>query len=255
MNIIKVEDELTALKKQLVSHKVYEKINNVDSLKIFMENHVYAVWDFMSLLKSLQLHLTTFKIPWTPTKDSNAARFINEIVLEEETDIGNSNIPSSHYEIYIDAMEEIKANTSKIESLLEKIKEKKSITQSLDEIDAKLPIKNFMQFTFDTIATNEPHKIASVFTFGREDLIPNMFIQIVKNINKEKNVSANKLIYYLERHIELDGDDHGPIALKMISNLCGNNKKKWDDVIAYSKKALKERIKLWDHILDCINKK
>tara|TARA_S200000501_G_scaffold73637_1_gene65547 strand:- start:150 stop:917 length:768 start_codon:yes stop_codon:yes gene_type:complete len=255
MNIIKVENELNALKKQLVSHKVYEKINNVDSLKIFMENHVYAVWDFMSLLKSLQLHLTTVKIPWTPTKDSNAARFINEIVLEEETDIGNSNIPSSHYEMYIDAMKEIKANTNKIELLLEKIKEKKSITQSLDEIDAKLPVKNFMQFTFDTIATNEPHKIASVFTFGREDLIPNMFIQIVKNINKEKNVSANKLIYYLERHIELDGDDHGPIALKMISNLCGNNKKKWDDVIAYSKKALKERIKLWDHILDCINKK
>tara|TARA_Y100000996_G_scaffold375625_1_gene326513 strand:- start:65 stop:832 length:768 start_codon:yes stop_codon:yes gene_type:complete len=254
MNIIKVEDELTALKKQLVSHKVYEKINNVDSLKIFMENHVYAVWDFMSLLKSLQLHLTTVKIPWTPTKDSNAARFINEIVLEEETDIGNSNIPSSHYEMYIDAMKEIKANTNKIELLLEKIKEKKSITQSLDEIDAKLPVKNFMQFTFDTIATNEPHKIASVFTFGREDLIPNMFIQIVKNINNEKNVSAKKLIYYLERHIELDGDDHGPIALKMISNLCGDNKKKWDDVIIYSKKALKERIKLWDHILYCIEK-
>tara|TARA_B100001029_G_scaffold24157_1_gene16803 strand:+ start:3076 stop:3843 length:768 start_codon:yes stop_codon:yes gene_type:complete len=254
MNIIKVEDELTALKKQLVSHKVYEKINNVDSLKIFMENHVYAVWDFMSLLKSLQLHLTTFKIPWTPTKDSNAARFINEIVLEEETDIGNSNIPSSHYEMYIDAMKEIKANTNKIELLLEKIKEKKSITQSLDEIDAKLPVKNFMQFTFNTIATNEPHKIASVFTFGREDLIPNMFIQIVKNINNEKNVSAKKLIYYLERHIELDGDDHGPIALKMISNLCGDNKKKWDDVITYSKKALKERIKLWDHILYCIEK-
>ena len=254
MNIIKVEDELTALKKQLVSHKVYEKINNVDSLKIFMENHVYAVWDFMSLLKSLQLHLTTVKIPWTPTKDSNAARFINEIVLEEETDIGNSNIPSSHYEMYIDAMKEIKANTNKIELLLEKIKEKKSITQSLDEIDAKLPVKNFMQFTFNTIATNEPHKIASVFTFGREDLIPNMFIQIVKNINNEKNVSAKKLIYYLERHIELDGDDHGPIALKMISNLCGDNKKKWDDVITYSKKALKERIKLWDHILYCIEK-
>ncbi len=254
MNITKVENELIALKKQLVSHKVYKKINNVDSLKIFMENHVYAVWDFMSLLKSLQLHLTTVKIPWTPTKDSNAARFINEIVLEEETDIGNSNIPSSHYEMYIDAMKEIKANTNKIELLLEKIKEKKSITQSLDEIDAKLPVKNFMQFTFDTIATNEPHKIASVFTFGREDLIPNMFIQIVKNINNEKNVSAKKLIYYLERHIELDGDDHGPIALKMICNLCGDNKKKWDDVITYSKKALKERIKLWDHILYCIEK-
>ena len=254
MNIDIVEKELIPLKKELVSHKVYEKINNANSLKIFMENHVYAVWDFMSLLKSLQLHLTSTEIPWTPTKDSNAARFINEIVLEEETDIGNSNVPSSHYEMYIDAMKEIKANSNKIESFLEKIKEKKSITQSLDEISAKQPIKDFIQFTFDTIATNEPHKIASVFTFGREDLIPNMFIQIVKNINNEKNVSANKLIYYLERHIELDGDDHGPIALKMISKLCGDNKKKWDDVIRYSKRALKERIKLWDHILNCIEK-
>ena len=81
-----------------------------------------------------------------------------------------------------------------------------------------------------------------------------MFIQIVKNINNEKNVSAKKLIYYLERHIELDGDDHGPIALKIISELCGDNKKKWDDVVTYSKKALKERIKLWDHILYCIEK-
>ena len=101
MNIDIVENELIPLKKELVSHKVYEKINNADSLKIFMENHVYAVWDFMSLLKSLQLHLTSTEIPWTPTKDSNAARFINEIVLEEETDIGNSNVPSSHYEMYI----------------------------------------------------------------------------------------------------------------------------------------------------------
>ena len=161
MNIDIVENELIPLKKELVSHKVYEKINNADSLKIFMENHVYAVWDFMSLLKSLQLHLTSTEIPWTPTKDSKAARFINEIVLEEETDIGNSNVPSSHYEMYINAMKEIKANSNKIESLLEKIKEKKSITKSLDEINAKQPIKDFIQFTFDTIATNQPHKIAS----------------------------------------------------------------------------------------------
>ena len=254
MKIQNVIDHIESSQKELVNHKIYSKISSVDELKIFMENHIYAVWDFMSLLKALQVNLTCIKNPWIPSDNTQAARFINEIVLEEETDIGNSNVPSSHYEMYIDAMKEIKANSNKIESLLEKIKEKKSITKGLNEISAKQPIKDFIQFTFDTIATNEPHKIASVFTFGREDLIPNMFIQIVKNINNEKNVSANKLIYYLERHIELDGDDHGPIALKMISKLCGDNKKKWDDVISYSKRALKERIKLWDHILNCIEK-
>ena len=125
-DVLRILDETQNERVKLEEHKLYYSIQSLDDLKIFMENHVYAVWDFMSLLKSLQLHLTSTEIPWTPTKDSIAARFINEIVLEEETDIGNSNVPSSHYEMYIDAMKEIKANSNKIESLLEKIKEKKS---------------------------------------------------------------------------------------------------------------------------------
>jgi len=254
MGIKEVEKKIKSLQKNLISHKVYKKIKNKKSLKIFMETHVFAVWDFMSLLKALQIYLTSVKIPWTPQKDTQSARFINEIVLEEETDQGNLHAPSSHYEMYIHAMKEIEANTNNIETFIKKINKNYSVKKSLKLIKAKKAIREFVEFTFKTIATKEPHKIAAVFTFGREDLIPNMFIQIVEEINHQKNVTANKLIYYLKRHIELDGDDHGPLALKMITNLCGNNKKKWNEVLEYSKNALKERIKLWDHIAESIEK-
>jgi len=75
-----------------------------------------------------------------------------------------------------------------------------------------------------------------------------MFIEIVKGLNENNSNIASEFVYYLERHIELDGDDHGPIALKMIENLCGNDQEKWEEVKNISKKSIEMRIKLWSHI-------
>ena len=239
---------LQPLQKKLINHDLYHNINSIDALKIFMENHIFAVWDFMSLLKSLQIHLTCVQIPWKPVNNTDAARFINEIVLEEETDKINSEQTVSHFELYIDSMKEIGATTDQIYSFIDMIDERKNFEEVIFSSSIDQNIKSFLSFTFNIIESNEVHKIAAAFTFGRENVIPDMFIKIVKKISKENDLRSKKFIYYLERHIELDGNDHGPIALKMINNLCGEDISKWDDVINIAKKSMEMRIKLWNHI-------
>ncbi|SIQ08148.1 DUF3050 domain-containing protein [Maribacter ulvicola] len=252
MKIKEIEIKLEPLRAQLRNHALYAELKSVSDIQIFMESHVYAVWDFMSLLKALQINLTCTSLPWKPVKNTNTARFINEIVLEEETDVNELGVLKSHYEMYLDAMVEVGADTNKITEFLHEIGALDSVLQTIENSDLNEAVKSFLTFTFETIQTQEPHKIAAAFTFGREDLIPDMFLKIVDSAGKD---AYPKLEYYLRRHIELDGDEHGPLSLKMIQELCGDDAIKWREVLECSEKALQQRINLWDHIASAIQQK
>ena len=244
----RIEREIFELRNVLRNHELYSLLSEIEDVKVFMEIHVYAVWDFMSLLKSLQNHLTCVSIPWKPVGNPKIARFINEIVHGEETDVNENGVPKSHFEMYLEAMNEVDANTQNVLNFVNSIESIDGFHIKLLESSLKAATKKFLEFTFKLIERGEIHKIASAFTFGREDLIPDMFIEIIKQSNKEGQNSYPKLTYYLERHIELDGDEHGPLSLEMITELCGTNSEKWSDVLETAKEALELRIGLWDEI-------
>ena len=243
-NIQKINSQISEHKLAIVNHPLYNKLKTIEDVQKLMQYHVYAVWDFMSLLKALQIQLTCTVLPWKPIGDSKIRRLINSIVLEEESDVDSDGNPSSHYEMYLDAMKECGAETSKIEHFLKSV-----TTTHIPKIQKSIDI--FLATTFSVISSGKAHKIAAAFTFGREDLIPDMFTAIVNDLNKESKL--NKFVYYLERHIELDGGEHGPLALQLITDLCGDDEKKWEEVTQTAKDCLKARIKLWDAILEEIN--
>ena len=243
-----IEKELAPLKEKLIQHPLYTKIQSIEDIRLFMEKHVFAVWDFMSLVKKLQVELTCTALPWTPPTHPTAARLINEIVAGEETDINKDGVVMSHFEMYLQAMEEAGADTNVIRSFIET--PHLSIVDGRVKASCELPdyINDFLNFTFTTIAENKIHVIAAVFTFGREDLIPDMFVEMVKNLRNE-GVALHHLIYYLDRHIEVDGDEHGPMALQMMEALCQDDAQKIEEATLAAKKALQMRIQLWDGIL------
>ena len=253
-NIRKISNDLSDLRSILKSHDLYKSLHSLEDVKIFMENHIFAVWDFMSLLKSLQNQLTCISVPWIPIGNPVLTKFINEIVLGEESDFNELNEPKSHFEMYLEAMDQINAQKAEIEFLIKNIKSGKNIARSIELLNIDDAVKNFVQYSFEIIETKQIHKIASAFTYGREDIIPDMFIAIINEVDP-KNTKYPKLKYYFDRHIEIDGDLHGPLSHKMLIELCGDNQKKWNEVYIVGKNCLENRVKLWDSILEQIVKK
>ncbi len=255
MDIQSINRSIETQKSALLQHSLYEKVETVEDLRCFLESHVYAVWDFMSLLKALQSKLTCTTTPWVASKNPETRYLINEIVLAEESDLTLDGKRSSHFEMYLDAMTSCGANTEMINTFIENVVATQNIFVSIKQSDLHPNIKDFLDFTFRVIEEGKPHEIAAAFTFGREDLIPAMFTEILRNFEANfPETDLSKLIYYFERHIELDADEHGPMAMKMIIELCENNETKWKEVEEISKLALEKRIGLWDAIEEKIVK-
>ena len=253
MTIETINAKIEPQKELLLHHPLYKKVQTIEDLQSFLENHVYAVWDFMSLLKALQAKLTCTTTPWFATKNPETRYLINEIVLAEESDLSIDGRRLSHYEMYIEAMQSCGANTTGIEHFLSEVDSLQNIFVAIKKSSLHPNIKNFLDFTFKVIEEGKAHKIAAAFTFGREDLIPSMFTEILKNFQENfPKTDLSKLIYYFERHIELDADEHGPMAMKMITELCGDNEQKWAEVEEVSILALEKRIGLWDAIEESI---
>ncbi|MDR5589308.1 DUF3050 domain-containing protein [Christiangramia sp. SM2212] len=247
--IKEINASLEPLTNQLINHSLYKKINSPEQLQIFMEHHVFAVWDFMSLLTALQEKLTKTTNPWLPVGNPETRYLINEIVLAEETDLNIHGKRQSHFEMYLDAMTAAGASKAKVEDLLMQVTHGTDIFLIIATSKLPISIKQFLKHTFEVVYSREPHKIASAFTFGREGLIPDMFSSIIEKVQKnfpDDDLSLFK--YYFDRHIELDGDEHGPMAFKMVEELCGNDERKWQEVKQTAEKSLQSRLKLWDGI-------
>jgi len=231
----------------LNNHELYSSISTIEDLREFMRWHVFAVWDFMSLLKSLQIKLTGIQLPWQPPEDNASARLINDIILNEETDFNENGSTSSHLELYLDSMSEVGAEKRHFNIFEKSLYEGKSLEQSLLEAEAPQFVQDFVLYTIETAKYGSLADIASSFVFGREAVIPNMFQQFLDNWGI-KHTDAPKLHYYLDRHIAVDTNEHGPAAIALLDNIIIRHPENRHLALKSAREAIAKRIMFWDGI-------
>jgi hypothetical protein len=239
---------LRLLKDALLDHAIYRQINSLGALRLFMEHHVFAVWDFMSLLKALQARLCCVTVPWLPAPDPQATRFINEIVLAEESDEDGQGGFLSHFGLYLRAITRCGADTRTINHFLVELRKGTPLVVALAAAGVPGCVGRFVRQTFDLIEGGSLWSLASAFTFGREDLLPALFQRIVDELNLEAGGGLEDFRYYLRRHIGLDGGEHGPMAVRLVASLCGSDEARWQDAEEAAVTALEARRDLWDAV-------
>jgi hypothetical protein len=236
------------LRERLVAHRLYALIDTPDRLRWFMQHHVFAVWDFQSLLKALQQRLTCTTVPWVPTADPAARRMINEIVLDEESDELPEGGAASHFELYLDCMQRAAADTAPIERLLEAIRAGEPLSRALADSGAPAAAAEFVKRSFAVIESGSTAAIAAVFTYGREDVIPDMFRKIVGGLAAADPARWERFRFYLDRHIEHDEGHHGPLCRQIVARLCGSDASTWAEAATAARECLEARLALWDAV-------
>lgn len=233
-------NQILAQQRELTQHPVYKTLSNISSIRHFMRYHVFAVWDFMSLLKALQKEITCVSVPWKPSKyPSEMVRLINQIVLGEESDLNQLGRPSSHFELYLDAMKEIGAPTAEISDFV----------SNMDVNRVPIGARDFVNYNLALALHGHVVEVAASFFYGREKLIPSMFENIV-NVLKDEKINAPTFLYYLERHIEVDSGEHGPLALKCLDYLTDADQELKELAYKSGMESLRQRAKLWDNVIE-----
>lgn len=247
-SIAGLQQHLTSAREQLVAHNVYQSLHSLEDVRLFMEHHVFAVWDFMSLLKTLQRDLTCVKVPWVPEGNPLTRRLINEIVLKEESDVDQDGQPASHFEMYLRAMEECGADTQPINRLLAALDAGETVASALTIAEVPDSVRQFVLATFEIIDSKKTHAVAAAFTFGREDVIPAMFRHLVGDLRQRFPGKFDTLTYYFDRHIQLDEEVHTPLAQQMVQELCQDSSRRWQECADVAVQCMTARVTLWDGI-------
>ena len=241
---------IASLRVRLDSHPIYGAVETLADLRVFMQHHIYSVWDFMSLIKYLQHAVAPARWPWVPGEDPAIQRFINELVLEEETDEAGPGKPgefSSHFGLYLGAMREIGADDAAPLRFVS-IAQHQGIAAALASNVAPEPARAFTATTFSFIDSGKPHVAAAALALGREHVIPAMFRAFLERMAVSED-QAPVFHYYLKRHIHLDEDFHAPLSLRLLEGLCAGDPVKTFDAREAAVRAVDARVQFWNGVL------
>lgn len=247
--IAEISARVAPIRRRLTHHPIYRRIVDLATLRAFMEHHVFAVWDFMSLLSALRRGVMGHGAVWRPVGPPIVRRFLNDIMAGEESDIDGRGGYLAHFETYLEAMRNAGASTRAIERSVAEAATLEDVPNVLLACGAPRGSVKFSTATFATISRGDVAEIAGSFTFGREEVIPDMFRRLVADLNRAHDHRLERFVFYLDRHIHVDEGDHAPMAMKLLESIGGEDAEIWARIGRGAEDALHARAAFWDDIV------
>ena len=193
------------------------------------------------------------RVPWQPPNRKHS-RLINEIVMEEESDEDGHNGYISHFELYMEAMQQAGADVGLAHKFAAALADGRPALDALKELEAPSAVQQFVANTLDIAQHSTTSEVCAAFFFGREELIPGLFKKLLDSLRSHA-VSVDRLDFYMDRHMTMDADRHGPMARALLLDLCGNSEERCLAAQASAKKCLLARLALWDGVVHAIREK
>ena len=201
-HLSELQKQIKPLRDQLMDHPLYISIREKEDLRIFMEGHVYAVWDFASLINGLCTRLTHL---------GDHSELDNESLLALLSAITNQGPetegkPFGLFSDYRNAMQLAGASTFEIDDLVNRVRQGTPPERAI--LDSKLPgyVVQFLDHTFSILRENNLVVMAATFAFGRGGLIPELFSRMVDKRVQEGDESLTGLQAYLNGYIEVGSE-------------------------------------------------
>jgi hypothetical protein len=249
-----LEDQLAPLQQQIAAHPLINALTTRAALDCFMTHHVFAVWDFVCLLKTLYARIGCVSVPWFPPQDADSVHFLSSILLDEESDqLPHHPERCAHFDLYRHAMQQCGANTQPIVQFLYRLQQGHTLAQALQASEIPLAARRFVESTWAFFTEPTP-AIAAAFVFGREAMVPQLFTPLLAQMERHAIPRCGLFKDYLTRHIAIDSAAHYPQALKMLEHLCRDSAEDWRMVQKAAEQALTERLRFLSGIHDALQK-
>src|SRR2546430_1846165 len=127
-------------------------------------------------------------------------------------------------------MDEIGADRAPIDGLIDALRSGTPVSDALDALDVRaipLSTSGFVRTTLRTAREATVHEVAASFLYGREDLVPRMFRRILATLEAETSLRCPAFRCYLDRHVDVDENEHAPMAHDLLRSLCGGDATRW----------------------------
>ena len=233
----------------LESHRLYTALTRREALATFTEYHVVCAWSYNALLRSLQRDIFTQSLPINSDAHKEAIRILSEVAIEEQANESDDGQFISHLELYLDAMEDLGANTAPIIGFFDILAGGVGAAKAVEYADFCPEVAAYARTTVRLLERQFHERAAGLFYEG-EYFIPDRFLHQLNRLTPA--VPVDRLLEYFDGHIEGLKRPGYSAAGRLVEIFTADDEILSEEAEQVGEQVMRQRVHLWNTVYDLV---